>query len=419
MPYLIGGVTADHNDLIARTPAEFRSLNNIDVRTRHRVTAIEPEKKRVRVADLAGGEDSLVEYTGLLVATGAVAFVPPVEGRDLDGVFPLRVLADALGIMDYISRETPARAVIVGAGPIGLEMCEALRRLGIQVTLVEMAGHVMPLIDPELASDVQVVLEREGVTCLLGERLEGLEGAGRIRRVITGSGAVEADLVILGIGIRPDVGLASEAGVELGARGAIRVDRNLSTNLPGVFAAGDCATTTNTVTGAEAWIPLGSTARKQGRAAGECLSGADTEFPGVQGTSVVKCFDLTVGRTGLTPSEAEAAGFEPLDMVMKAPSLHEYYPDGGNMHLKLTAEKETGRLLGAQVVGELESGADRRLDVFAMAVKASLSADDLQYLDLAYAPPYSTAVDAAIIAGNLLSGAVYGKTCGCTPEGLD
>jgi NADPH-dependent 2,4-dienoyl-CoA reductase/sulfur reductase-like enzyme len=420
MPYYISGVTADYRGLVARTPEEFRSKNGVDVLTGHRVLEIDAAGRRVKVADLEGGRSFWSDYTRLLISTGASAFVPPVDGVNLAGCFLLRKLADSIAIRTFLEERNPSRAVIIGAGPIGMEMCESFRLAGLEVSVVEMAEEVMPLMDPDVASILRVKLEKMDVTCLPGQRLEAIEGdAGGVRGVVTSSGRIECDIVLLGIGIRPVTNIASAAGVELGVKGAIKVDRLMRTNVPDIYAAGDCATTTNTITGRQAWMPLGSTSRKQGRLVADNMFGAALEFPGVQGTSIVKCFDLTIGRTGLNETEARDAGFDPVEVSMETGSLNSYFPGGGNMRLKLLADRSGGRLLGAQVVGDLASTAEKRLDVIAVAIGARMTACDLQYLDLAYAPPYSAAVDAPIIAGNLMAGKLLGKPCSCGPEGLE
>lgn len=421
MPYYISGVTADYNSLIARTPEEFHAKNGVDVLTGHRVLEIDAAGRRVKVADLEGGREFWSEYTRLLISTGASAFVPPVDGVSLEGCFLLRKLADSIAIKAFLEKKNPSRAVIIGAGPIGMEMCESFRLAGLEVSVVEMAGEVMPLMDPDMAAILREKLEKMDVTCLPGRRLEAIEGdaGGGVRGVVTSSGSIECDIVLLGIGIRPVTDIASAAGVELGVKGAIKVDRLMRTNVPDIYAAGDCATTTNTITGRQTWIPLGSTSRKQGRLVADNMFGAALEFPGVQGTSIVKCFDLTIGRTGLNELEARDAGFDPVEVSVETGSLNGYFPGGGNMRLKLLADRSGGRLLGAQVVGELASNAEKRLDVISVAIGAGMTADELQYLDLAYAPPYSAAVDVPIIAGNLMAGKLQGKLCSCGPEGLE
>lgn len=414
-------MTADYHGLIARTPEEFRQKNRVSALTGHRVTAIDPGAGKVDVTDLATGRGFSDSYTRLLLSTGAYPFAPPIPGVEANGCFTLRTLEDGLRIKSFVKETEPRRAVIVGAGPIGMEMSESFKILGMEVTLVELAGQVMPLMDPDLATIIQERLEREGVRCLVGTVVEAFEErpGGGIRAASTPDGSVECDVAVLAIGVKPSSELAERAGVELGARGAIRVDRTLATSIPGVFAAGDCATSTNVITGDETWIPLGSTSRKQGRLAADNMFGASQEFPGVLGTSVVKCFDLTIGRTGLDEEEARRAGFDPVTISMQAESLHPYYPDGGTMNIRLTGDRAGGRLLGAQVVGEGPSAAERRLDVFASAITGGLGIADVQYLDLAYAPPYSTAVDAAIIAGNLLYSEAHGRQCSCDAQGLE
>jgi NADPH-dependent 2,4-dienoyl-CoA reductase/sulfur reductase-like enzyme len=421
MPYFISGVTADHNDLVARQPEEFKTLNQVDVRTRQRVVSIDPDGHLVRVLDLDAGREFEAPYTRLLISTGARAFVPPIDGAGLAGVFTLRRLADSVAIKEFIRARKPRRTLIVGAGPIGLEMCESFRTLGLEVTLVELAPQVAPFLEADLAVRIQARIEEEGVNCILGQGVSSLDGDedGFIRQAVTASGNIAADLVLLAIGVRPVTELAEAAGVELGAGKAIRVDRRLRTNIADIYAAGDCATTTHTLTGQEVWIPLGSTSRKQGRLAADTMFGAPYEFPGVQGTSVVKCFDLTIGRTGLNEREAVEAGFKPVTVDMEAESLHTYYPGRGTMYLKLIADSGDGRLLGAQVVGEMSSVAEKRLDILSVAIGAGMTASEIQYLDLAYAPPYSTAIDVPIIAGNLMAGKVEGKACSCSGEGLE
>ena len=420
MPYFIGGVTADHKRLIARRPEEFKSINGVDLLTGHRVLSIDATGHRVRVADLERAREFDVTYTRLLVSTGARAFVPPVDGTGLEGVFTLRRLDDSIRLKAFLDSRRPARAVVVGSGPVGLEMCESFRRLGLEVTLVEMAPRVAPTLDPIVSEKVLSHLEDNGVRCFPGRAMEGIEGSGGVvRRVLLPSEAVEAGVVLLAIGVRPVTELARSAGVELGAGGAVKVDGGMRTSVEDVFAAGDCATTVNSITGEQTWLPLGSTSRKQGRAAADGMFGGPGDFPGVLGTSVVKCFDMTVGRTGLDEPGAERAGFEPISLEMDAESLHDFYPGGGTMYLKLTADRPTGRLLGCQMAGDLRAVVEKRLDVFSVAVGASMTVDQMRYLDLAYAPPYSTALDAPVIAANVFAGKISGKGCSCDYHGME
>ena len=420
LPYFIGGHSPNWRRLLARLPEEFESRQNIRVFLRHRVNEIDPANKTVRVADLEGVSESSIAYDKLVIATGASPFVPPLPGRELKGVFVLRSLTHALEMKSFIDLRAPHRAVIVGGGAIGLEMCEALRRLGMEVHLVEMADHVLPPLDADLAHKLGEHLEANGVTLHVGAGVEGILGSdGAVAGVAVGGGELEADMVLLSIGIRPVSELAARAGIELGSGNAIRVDGAMRTNLPDILACGDCAVTRHLVSGRETWIPLGSTARKQGRAAAETASGGEGSFPGVLGTFVLKAFEMTAGKTGLSEAEAREAGFQASSVTVEDSVLPGYYRGGGRMTARVTVEERTGRLLGAQVVGDFPAVAERRLDVLAVCVAAGLTASDLSSLDLAYAPPYSTPLDIPIVAGNLAEARVLGKECSCDLEGLE
>jgi NADPH-dependent 2,4-dienoyl-CoA reductase/sulfur reductase-like enzyme len=420
LPYFIGGYSPNWRKLLARLPEEFENRQNIRIFLRHRVNSIDSENKKIRVADLEGVSEFHIAYDKLIIATGAAPFVPPLPGKDLEGVFALRSLTNALEMKSFIDLRAPRRAAIIGAGSIGLEMCEALRRLGMEVHLVELADQVLPPLDADLAAKIAGHLEENGVQLHLGAEVKALEGEGNtVSRVVTSQGEVEADMVLLSIGIRPVSELAQRAGIELGARGAIRVDERMRTNLPDILACGDCTTTYNLVSGRESWIPLGSTARKQGRVAGETAAGEEGAFPGVQGTFVLKAFDLTAGKTGLSLAEAGEAGLEADTVTVEGTSLPGYYRGGGKMTARITVEKPSGRVLGAQVIGDYASVVERRLDVFATSVRARLTAGELASLDLAYAPSYSHPLDIPIVAGYLAEAKVLGKTCFCTAEGLE
>jgi len=419
LPYFIGGYSPNWRKLLSRLPSQFESRQNIHVFLRHRVDDIDPRNKTVRVVDLEGVSEFQRGYDKLVVATGASPFVPPLPGKDLDGVFVLRSLTHALEMKSFIDLRAPHRAVIVGGGAIGLEMCEALRRLGMEVHLVELIDQVLPPLDADMAAGLAEHLEEMGVKLHLGSKVEGLEGEDSVRRVATDDGDIEADMVLISVGIRPASGLAEKAGVELGAAGAVRVDEHMRTNLPDVLACGDCAVTHHLVSGRETWIPLGSTARKQARVAAETAAGNQASFPGVVGTFILKAFDKTVGKTGLGPGEAVEAGLDADMVTLVDSSLPGYFRGGGKMTVRLTVQKPSGRLLGAQVVGDYASGADKRLDVLATALHAGLTATDLTSLDLGYAPPFSNALDLPIVAGYLAEARVLGKPCFCTVEGLE
>ena len=420
LPYFIGGYSPNWRKLLARVPDEFESKQNIRVFLRHRVNSIDPEKKTVLVADLEGVSEFHREYDVLIIATGASPVIPPLEGLDLQGIFPLRTLTHALEIKAFIDRHAPQRVVVMGAGAIGLEMCEAFHKLGMEVHLVDVAERVLPPVDPDISSRVASHLEGHGVKLHLGTKVEGFLGTrGHVSAVSTSVGDIAAELVLVSVGIRPASDLARRAGLELGARDAIRVDEGMRTSHPDILACGDCATTRHLVTGEETWIPLGSTARKQGRVAAETAAGNRASFPGVQGTFILKVMDLAVGKTGLSLQEARQAGLEAEEMALEDSSLPGYYRGGGRMYLKVVVDKGRGRVLGAQVVGDYEAQVDKRLDIMATAVRAGLTASDLSSLDLAYAPPFSHPLDLPVVAGNLVEARILGRACSCNPEGLE
>lgn len=421
LPYFIGGHSPNWRRLLARMPDEFANRQNIRVFLRHRVNSIDAANKLVRVVDLEGVSEFSIEYDRLIIATGAVPLVPPLPGKELDGVFVLRSLKHALEMKSFIDLQAPHRVAIVGGGAIGMEMCEALRRLGMEVHLVELADHVLPPMDADLALRLGEHLEKRGVVLHLGEKVEGMEGKrdGRVARLITSRGSLEADMVLLSIGIRPASELARQAGIALGARDAIRVDESMRTSAPDVLACGDCATTFHMVAGSESWVPMGSTARKQGRVAGETASGNQASFPGVLGTFILKAFEMTAGKTGLGVSEAVEVGFPAESVTLEDSTFPAYYQAGPRMTARVTVEKGSGRILGAQVLGDFAAQVDKRLDILAACTAARLTASDLSSLDLAYAPPYSHPLDLPIVAGNLAEARVLGKECTCTVEGLE
>ncbi len=402
LPYLLSGVVESRDQLVARTPEKFAE-KDIDVRVRHRVEEIRPADKKLSVRNLKTDETFEDSYDRLIVATGARAAMPPIPGADLDGIFGLRFLTDADEIFRYTDERSPEKAVVVGGGYIGLEVAENLRGMGMEVALIEGAERVALSYGPEVSGRVEKELEKNGVRVHTGAQVEEFVGEERVRAVRFGDEEVGADLVIVGVGVTPSVGLAQEAGAEIGSSGAIRVDKNMKTTLPDVWAAGDCVETTNLVSGQPAWVPLGDTANQMGRVAGtNAAAGQDVlEFPGVLGTGIFKVFDLGVGKTGLSEEDAEAAGYETVSAEVEAGDRAGYYPGGGRVFLKLIADGETGRLLGAEAVG---SGADKLTDVCATALWGRLSYPDLVNIDLAYAPPFGPALSPVIQAATILSG---------------
>jgi NADPH-dependent 2,4-dienoyl-CoA reductase/sulfur reductase-like enzyme len=345
-------------------------------------------------------EDS---YDRLVVATGARAVLPPLPGLDLEGVFELRFLTDADQIRSYVRDHSPEKATIVGGGYIGLEVAENLCGLGMEVSLIEGEDRVALAYGPEVSERVESELASHGVNILTGEKVDEFTGEGRVRGVRFGGTELATDLVIVGVGISPNVELASQAGAKIGTTGAILVDKHMKTSIPDVWAAGDCAETTNLTSGEPSWIPLGDTANQMGRVAGtNAATGEDTlEFPGTLGTGIFKVFDLGVGKTGLSEREAADAGFETVSANLSTYDRAAYYPGAQRVFLKLIADRATGRLLGAESAG---SGADKLIDICATALWGGLSYPDLVNIDLAYSPPYGPALSPVIQAATILSG---------------
>jgi NADPH-dependent 2,4-dienoyl-CoA reductase/sulfur reductase-like enzyme len=391
---------ADCQQLVARTAEQLERGQGLKVLLRHRALSIDADRRLLRLRDLEAGREREEPYDKLVIATGASAVMPPLEGREARGVFVLRTLAHGKLMTEFIKNEAPRRAAVVGAGPIGLEMCEAFSRLGMEVTLVELAPEVLPALPPDLAAAVNEHLESHGIRVLTETRLLGILTAdGAVKGLSTDKGDIRSDLVLLSVGIRPSVDLASTAGVELGAKGAIRVDRRMRTSRQDIFAAGDCCTARHLVSGEEVWIPLGSTSRKQGRVAGANAAGKEETFPGILGTFILKCFEMAAGATGLDEERARAAGFKPVTVTVEGDAVPAYYAQRGKVRIRLVADAEGGRLLGAQLTGDIDANVDKRLDVLATAVAAGMTASELEALDLAYAPPFSHAVDLPLVAG--------------------
>lgn len=399
LPYFVSGVIPRVEALVARQPAEFRE-RGVDIRTRHEVLSIDTTSSKVHVADLDGARDYVLPYDSLVVATGAEPIVPPVPGRDLPGVYTLRTLADGVNLHRVLREKPPRNVVIVGGGSIGLEMAEAFRALNLKVTIVEMAPQLLMYLDEEMSQLVRSEVERHGVEVRLNDGLVRFEGAGRLEKVITQHSEIRADLALVAIGVRPNVRLAERTGIKLGAGKAISVDGHMRTNFEGVFAAGDCADAVHQVTGEKVYIPLGSTANKQGRVAGSNVAGMFCTFGGVAGTAVVKVFDLEVARTGLTAREARAKALDVEISSIRAGDHAGYYPGATKLHIQLVMERQSRRLIGAQLLGA--KGAAKRVDVLAAALYGKMSVDDLINVDYSYAPPYAMALDATLVAANVI-----------------
>ncbi|HSM28085.1 MAG TPA: FAD-dependent oxidoreductase [Thioalkalivibrio sp.] len=404
MPYLVAGMVEAPEQLIARSPETFREKQRIDVRTRHEVVEIDPGRKRVRVRNLDASLEFWEDWDDLLIATGASPIQPDVPNASADGIFSLSTLQSGLDVFEDMQRRPPRSAVVVGGGYVGIEMAEALRERDVPVSLVDMAPQVMNTLDPDMTEDIATFMQNAGVRLFLGERLQrfDVDASGRVRSVVTDQRALEADLVILGLGIRPNSALAREAGIQLGPSGAIRVDRRMRTSVADIWAAGDCAESFHRVKEEPTFIALGTVANKHGLVAGTNLSGGSLEFPGVLGTAITRFQELEIARTGLSEKEAKALGITYRSRTIEALTRSHYFPGAAKLKVKLLVEATTGRLLGGQIVGR--GGAGKRIDTLATAITARMTAEQLVYLDLAYAPPFSPVWDPVQTAARTLSG---------------
>lgn len=398
LPYYIGGVIQDREELTLQTPESFWDRFHIDVRVGHEVTAIDPAAKTVTGKNLATGETFAESYDKLLLSPGAKPLKPPLPGLDSPRLFTLRTVEDTLAIRAFVEEHKPRRAVMAGGGFISLEVAENLAELGVEVTVVQRLPHLMPPLDYDMASFLHNHMRAKGVRVLLDTAVSGFSQQGQtITTLVEGGNPIPADLAILAIGVAPESTLAKEAGLALGQRGGIAVNDRMETSHPDIYAVGDAVEITHLVTGEKTRIALAGPANKQGRVAADNICGGDSRYPGAQGSSVLKLFDLTVAATGLNEGTAQAAGLDYETVILSPLSHAGYYPGGTVMTMKVLYEKGSLRLLGAQIVGG--DGVDKRLDVLATAMQAGLTVTALKELDLAYAPPFSSAKDPVNMAG--------------------
>jgi NADPH-dependent 2,4-dienoyl-CoA reductase/sulfur reductase-like enzyme len=400
IPYVIGGEVARLDELVVRTPQEFRERHRIDARIRHRALGIDLDRREVEVHDLDHDRTFRLGFDQLLLATGARPTRPELPGIDGPDVFGIQTLDDGARLLARVAERPPGRVVVVGGGYVGLEMAEAFLHRGAAVTVVERSREVMRTLDPDMGALVSRALRRHGVEVRCGTQVTAL-GEGVVH---TDGGDLPADLVVLGLGVVPNSELAGAAGITLGSRGAIAVDRRQHTSADGVWAAGDCAESFHLVSGRPVHVALGTVANKHARVAGTNIAGGYATFPGVVGTAVAKICDTEVARTGLTEGEATRAGFEFHVARIEATTRAGYYPGAAPILVKLLAERRSGRLLGAQIVGQ--EGAAKRIDVVATALHAGMTVEQMTHLDLSYAPPFSPVWDPVLVAARKAAGMV-------------
>ncbi len=412
LPYYVSGVVKEQKELmstpigVVRDSVFFRDVKNLKVLNRTEVIRVDRDKKEVIVVDLKSGNEKNIPYDKLVFATGARPIVPPIEGVNLKNVFTLQNIEDSEGIKTALAEDKAKDVVIVGGGLIGLEMTEALVEKGCRVTIVERLPQILPILDWEMAYQVTKYLESRGIKVKVSTTLTEIKGDGKVQSVVTDKGEIPCDFIIMSVGVKPNISLAEDAGLKIGTTGGIKVNEMMQTSDPDIFGAGDCVESTNLVTGKPCFIPLGSTANKQGRVAANNLCGKKDMFPGVLGSTVCKLFGLNIARTGLGEQQAKESGYDVITVLSPAPDKAHFYPEAKTIMLKLVIDKNTRRLLGLQAVGL--GVVDKRIDVAAVAITSKMTVDDIANLDLCYAPPYSMAMDnlitAADIARNKLDG---------------
>lgn len=405
LPYYIGGDIPQKSDLTLQTPESFFARFHVDVRVNSEATEIDPEHKTVTVTSQDGTYQE--SYDKLILSPGAQPIIPPLEGLPHEKVFTLRNIPDTVRIKEFIQKQAPKSAVVIGGGYIGVEMAENLVQAGLQVTIVEMADHVIAPLDIDMACDVHLHLQAKGVNLALGRQVTAIQTIGEHLQFVLDRGTLEADMAVLCVGVKPDTQFCQRAGLLCNQRGSLLVDQHMRTNLEDIYAVGDAVEITNFVTGSKGFLPLAGPANRQGRIAADHICGIPSRYQGTQGSSILKVFDLTVAATGINEKAAKAEGLSFDKMFTYSPSHAGYYPGGSPMSVKVIYEKGTGKILGAQIVGQ--EGVDKRCDVLAVAIRAGMTAFDLAQLELCYAPPYSSAKDPVNMAGFAIENVLTGK----------
>ncbi|GAA0255866.1 FAD-dependent oxidoreductase [Faecalicatena contorta] len=413
LPYYVGGMIEEREALIVNTPQKYSMLTGVEVRTGIEAVGLDADKKVVKARNLQAQAEEEYSYDKLIIATGASPSVPPAEGMQLTGVFRMRTPDDAIGVRSYAEERGVKKAVVVGAGFIGLEVAENLKARGIQVTVIDFAAQILPnILDPEMAAYAKKHLQKEGIRVITGTKAEAIMGTDKVTAVRTTAGTLPCEMVIMAAGIRPNTAFLNESGIEM-FKGTILVDGQMKTSLKDVYAAGDCAMVTNRITGKRQWSPMGSSANMEGRILAQVLTGAVKEYKGVLGTGVVKLTNLNCGRTGLTETQAKEAGYEVVTALAVTDDKAHYYPGAASFVTKLIADKETHKLLGVQVFGP--GAVDKMVDIAVMGINMGAVLEDLENADFAYAPPFSTAIHPFVQAVYILLNKINGELVSMTP----
>ena len=403
LPYYIGGVITDREDLTLQTPESFKARFNIDVRVLNEAVKISPDTKTVTVKNLRTGETYEEPYDNLILSMGAEPIRPNIEGADGSNVFTLRNIPDTLKIKNYIDTAKPRSAVVIGGGYIGVEMAENLAQAGLKVAIVELADHLITPLDFDMAADVHRYIKSKGIYLHLNNGVKAISG----NTVILQNGEITADMIIMSVGVRPETAIAQDAGIELNPRGSIIVNNKMQTNIPNIYAVGDAVEVEDFITKKPAFIPLAGPANKQGRIAANNISGHESVYTGTQGSAVLKLFDMTVATTGLNEKSATAAGIDYDKTYTYSASHATYYPGAAQMSIKALWDKKTLKIIGAQIVGF--DGVDKRMDVLATAIRFGAKITDLTTLELCYAPPFGSAKDPVNMLGFVAENIVSGK----------
>lgn len=407
LPYYVSGEIKEQSALTLQTPKSFNARFNVDVRILSEVIAINPDEKKVTVKKVVDGTTYEESYDELVLSMGADPIRPNIKGIESNKVFTIRNIPDTLRLKEYVDYKKPQRAVVVGGGFIGLEIAENIKAVGVDVTIVEMSNQVIAPIDYDMAAEVHCHLRSKGVKLMLNSALEEIEEKDNALEVTISGRKVETDMVVMAIGVKPESKMAIEAGIEVNSRGAIKVDNHMRTNIKNIYAIGDVIEITNFITKEKSYVPLAGPANKQGRIVADNICGLGTVYTGTQGSSVMKVFDITVASTGLNEKEAKRQGLDYGKVYTYSANHATYYPGASMMAIKTIYEKKTGKILGAQIVGR--DGVDKRCDVYAVAIRANMTAYDLTNLELCYAPPYGSAKDPVNMAGYVIENTLTGK----------
>lgn len=409
LPYFIEGLFDNYERLLVKSIKDFKEKDNINMHVLHRAIKINPDLNSIDIKNLNTDEIFEVKYDKLLIATGARVFVPQIEGVDLKNIFTLRTVADGIAIKNQV--EKSEKAVIIGAGLIGLEVAEAFKKRGLDVTVIEKENQIINQIDSEIAEQIKEYCEKQGIKFILGTSANQFSGInGRVTSVLLSNGeSIDTDMVLMSIGVRPNSEIAKEAGIDVGKTGAIRVNYRMQTNISNIYAAGDCVEQINLINGEPIWVPLGSTANKQGRVAALNIVGQHAEFKGVLGSFVTRVFDFTISKTGLSEKEVKALNYDYETIITKHRDRAGYMPNAAQITIKLIAQRPSGKILGAQVIGE--GDADKRVNVVATAITSKMTIDEFLDIDITYAPPYSPAIDPILKSAQAIENKL--KVCKC------